>query len=503
MSSLRINTVINAVGQIYNMLIGFVMTPFFIKYLGAEAFGLVSFFTLLTSWMNLLDLGMTPTLIKEVASSRSSNDSMIEFAKLLRSFEVIFFAISILIIVVLYFFSTWLSNDWIKSIEILPVVIAKCISIIGLLVALRWFSSLYKSVLIGLEKHVALNLINISFSTIKFGGVFILFYYFSTNIYVFFVYQLIFGIIEFFILLIFTYKNLRFFNSKLSLFSFYSKNVKGVAKFAFGIAYTSSIWIFVSQLDKLVLSGILNLKEYGYFTLVASLSAIIPVLGIPITQVLLPRMIYLYSINEIPSLIKIYRNSSQLITLVCFSASIVISLFSEEIIFCWTGSREAAIWSKDILFWYSLGNAALVISSAQYFLQVAYGELKLHILGGTLTLLIDVPLIVLTSIKFGPHSTSIVWFVLRVFWLLLWTTIIHRKYLPDLQFKWLFNDVFIIIITVCIVALFMKIYFPTEVIESRLMLMQIFCFGFLLLVVSSLSSRFIRSNLVKYIQVFI
>ena len=49
--SLKKNTIANYIGQFYTMFIGIFMLPFYLEYLGAEAYGLVGFFTMLSAWM--------------------------------------------------------------------------------------------------------------------------------------------------------------------------------------------------------------------------------------------------------------------------------------------------------------------------------------------------------------------------------------------------------------------------------------------------------------------
>lgn len=65
--SLKKNTIANYLGQFYNMFIGIFMLPFYSKYLGAEAYGLVGFFTMFTSIMMLLDMGFSQALTRETA----------------------------------------------------------------------------------------------------------------------------------------------------------------------------------------------------------------------------------------------------------------------------------------------------------------------------------------------------------------------------------------------------------------------------------------------------
>ena len=43
--------------------------------------------------------------------------------------------------------------------------------------------------------------------------------------------------------------------------------LRGVLTFSLSIAFTSSAWVLITQTDKLVLSRMLPLTEYGYYTL--------------------------------------------------------------------------------------------------------------------------------------------------------------------------------------------------------------------------------------------
>lgn len=63
--SLKKNTIANYIGQFYNMFIGIAILPAYMTYLGAEAFGLIGFFTMLSAWMMLLDVGLSATISKE------------------------------------------------------------------------------------------------------------------------------------------------------------------------------------------------------------------------------------------------------------------------------------------------------------------------------------------------------------------------------------------------------------------------------------------------------
>jgi O-antigen/teichoic acid export membrane protein len=78
-----------------------------------------------------------------------------------------------------------------------------------------------------------------------------------------------------------------------------------VLKFALTIAFTSSVWVLVTQTDKLVLSGILPLAVYGYFILaVLAVSGIIVISGL-ISSSIMPRMARLNAEGKHDELIQV------------------------------------------------------------------------------------------------------------------------------------------------------------------------------------------------------
>jgi O-antigen/teichoic acid export membrane protein len=89
--SLKKNTIANYIGQFYTMFIGIFMLPFYLKYLGAEAYGLVGFFTMLMSWMALLDLGLSTTLARETAKLKDKINGLLELKKITLSVDCLLY----------------------------------------------------------------------------------------------------------------------------------------------------------------------------------------------------------------------------------------------------------------------------------------------------------------------------------------------------------------------------------------------------------------------------
>ena len=113
--SLKKNVLANYVGQIWRALMNIAFVPLYIKYLGMEAYGLIGVFAILQAWLVLLDMGMTPTLSREMARYTAGTHTAQSIRDLLRSLEVITLVIALLIGVVIWFLAPWLSAQWLHA----------------------------------------------------------------------------------------------------------------------------------------------------------------------------------------------------------------------------------------------------------------------------------------------------------------------------------------------------------------------------------------------------
>lgn len=190
------NTVLNYSGQAYVMLVGILIMPFYLGHLGAEAYGLIGFFTLLQAWLQLLDAGLSPSLVRAVAHQQGTPVSEKSLGRLLRSFELIFLPITMLCGLLVHVASPWIAAQWLNANTLQPDTLAHCITLMGIVIALRLYSTLYKSAIQGLEQHAWLNAANVSIATLRYFGGLLLVSQFSRDPQDFFVFQLVVGLLE-------------------------------------------------------------------------------------------------------------------------------------------------------------------------------------------------------------------------------------------------------------------------------------------------------------------
>ncbi|MEX0445277.1 lipopolysaccharide biosynthesis protein [Xenorhabdus sp. SGI246] len=434
------NVIANYIGQFYLAISGIIIVPFYLSRLGSEGYGLIAFFIMLQSWMQLLDMGISTTISREAAISKNSSNNAIFFRKIQRVCFYIFFVISIVVFLSGYFSSNYIIHNWLISNLSYDTLNVSLISIFCI-ISLRWLCGPWKSTLVGLEKQIPFNIINVFVITLKFPISILILSYFNNLLIVYFIYQIIVAIIEYMLFYIFSRNYTPYNKTKIRIDKEFLYNSIPVFKFSLGIAFISGVWVLITQSDKIILSHILQLDDFGYYSMGVLSASIVMIFSQPIIQAILPRLTVLCTNNKNKESISLYKISTRSVSSIIFPVCILLSVFSEQIIYIWTGDIEISKLVSPILSWYSLGNGLFAISSFSYYIQYAHGDIKLHIIGNVIFLIILMPAIYFSAIYHGSLGVAKVWFYQNLIYLLVWTGIVHRKFLPKEHIKWLLHDI--------------------------------------------------------------
>lgn len=490
LSSIKKNIAANYASQIYTTLIAMIMTPMYVRYLGIESYGLIGFFTMLQAWFQFLDIGLSPTMARQTAQFRGGALSGFDLRCLLRALEYFFMGMACLGSLSLLLASGYLSQHWLKVQSISFGDVQLSVQLIAIIVALRWVCGLYRGIANGFEQFVWLSKFNIMVATAKFVLVILIFAFISKSIKAFFIYQLILAIIELSTLIFFAYKILPPIKSEQRVTWQWSV-LRGVLKFSVSIAFTTMIWILITQSDKLILSKFLTLTDYGYFSLAVLVASGINAMTGPIGSALLPRLAKVSSEGSDQNFVRLYRKATQLLCVVATPITLVIALFSEQVLSAWTGDSSLASKACSALMLYALGNGVLAIAALPYYLQFAKGDLKLHVIGNLTFIIFFIPALILATINYGMLGSGYVWLSLNMIYFLLWTPLVHHKFMPGLHLNWLVKDVFIPTLPTVMLGLLLKqvIIWPAG---RTQLVFQLILISFLLVIFSVAQSSTIR-----------
>ena len=330
--SVKTDISFNFITAAWTAVLTLIFTPIYVHYLGLEAYGLIGLLATLQVSLAVLNLGLGHVLARELARFTAVGISEQSARNLTHSVEAITLVVAIVIAVSIAVVADWIGQSWLRPGQTPIAGFIFAIDILGFLLALRLVEGVYRGAVTGLHKQVRLNLTTIFCVTLRaFGSLFILLFV-SRSIAVFFIWQAIVSALNVFLLRRIVYGSFgdRNLGTKFSLFE-----LKKIARFAAGITSMSVLGVALTQTDKLLLSKLLLLNEYGEYMLAVTLAAAPLTLAGPISQAAQPRFARAFAINNNGGLAQLFHASSQLLTVLVGSAAIVIACFSREVLTLW------------------------------------------------------------------------------------------------------------------------------------------------------------------------
>ncbi len=493
--SLKLNVAANYASQLYATLIGILLVPLYLKTMGTEAYGLVGFFSMLQAWFNVLDLGLTPTIARESARFFGGALAPIVYRRLHRSLSVIFAAVALVGGGVLFALAPAVSGKWLHVRELPVAEVVAAVQIMAASVAMRWMGGLYRGVITGAERLVWLSGFNALIATLRFAAVFASMAIWGYTPAVFFWHQLAVAALELGTLLAMATRLVppRAPQDPPTGWSF--APVRPLLRFSLTIAFTSSVWVFVTQTDKLILSGVLPLSEYGFFTLAVLVAGGITIVTGPITTALLPRLARLHAQGNHAEIVRLYNQFAQLVAVVAISLMVTLASSAESLLFAWTGNREATLAAAPILRLYALGNGLLALGAFPFYLQYARGSLRYHLIGNIGLVVLLIPTIVLAATRAGGIGAGWVWLAMNVLYLFGWVAFVHGRLEPGLHKDWIVRNVLAILVPTALAGIALSLLLPDTLGQRSVAFIHVAIYTTVCFVTAVLSSRHMRQRM--------
>lgn len=436
--SLRRNVVANYLGQGWGGVMGLAFVPLYIRYLGMEAYGLIGLFAAMQAWLTLLDMGMTPTLGREMARFTAGSHSPQSIRNLLRSLEVVCFGVATAICVGVWAASGWLASAWLRA-EKLPVAVVRdAIAVMALLVAFRFVEGIYRSALFGLQRQVWYNAVNAALATLRSVGAVIVLATVSPTIETFFLWQAFISLIS---VLVFAFGIHRALPCAPASAAFSAEALLRVWRFASGMMGITLLAILLTQVDKVLLSRLLSLEAFGYYTLAAAVAGALYLVITPVTAALYPRMVELVSRGDTSAMLSVYHRGAQLVTIITAPVALLLGFFGEGVLFAWSGNVELARRAGPIMSVLAIGTFLNGLMYMPYQLQLAHGWTSLTLKVNTAAVLLLVPAIFWVVPRHGALGAACVWIALNAGYVLAGVHLMHRRLVPDEKWRWYLGDV--------------------------------------------------------------
>ena len=424
--------------------------PLYIKYLGIESYGLIGIFAILQSWLALLDMGMKPALGREMARFSAGAHDAQSIRNLLRTVETIAFSIGALIALCVWLTSGWLALHWVGSTRLPHTVVARSLSAMGFVTALRFVEDVYMSCIVGLQRQVLQNSITSIMSTVRGLGAVALLAWLSPTLKAYFLWQGCISLINVTVFATVVYQSLpapsrrpRFSRSALA----------GTWRFAAGMMAITLLSLLLTQVDKVLLSKLLSLEAFGYYALAGIIANSLYSLTSPITGAFYPRFTQLYAAGQEGALISLYHRAAQVVAVLTGSAAVVLILFSSLVLRLWTGNPTLAQKVGPLVSVLAGGALLNCLMWIPYQMMLAHGWTSLSAKINIVAVCIFVPAVLWSVPLYGPLGAAWVWVGLNAGYVLFEIPLMHQRILRGEKFRWFREDTLTPIVAAFIMAL--------------------------------------------------
>ena len=478
MNRVKTNFFANLAGSGWSALVGIACTPLYIHFMGMEAYGLIGFYFMLQGIIQILDLGLSPTVNREMARYSALPGKAGEARDFVRTLEVGYWAIGILIGCVVWYSAPYVASHWIKAGNIPILEVRRAVTIMGALTALQWPLTFYQGGLLGLQRQVLLNGITIATATLSGGGALLVLWLVSPTVSAFFTWQIAISLLQ---AAVTTFALWRCLPGSGHVARFDLGITRGIWRFAAGMSGITITALMLTQLDKVILSKMLTLKTFGYYILAGVVgNGLSGVLITPMFNTIFPRFSSLVAAGDEKSLLAMYHGSTQVMSVMILPAAAIIAFFSPEIMLLWTGSPEVANNTASIVSILVAGTALNGLMNLPFALQLSYGWTRIGLAINAFFIVTLVPAIVLMTRHYGAAGAATVWLGLNSVYMIIGVPLTHRRLLKGEALRWFTKDVGIPLAGSLVIAGIARLIFPVFESPSRFisasLLLLIFAF---------------------------
>jgi O-antigen/teichoic acid export membrane protein len=416
-------------------LVALAVVPLYIRYLGIEAYGLIGFNATLQAVLQILELGLGQAISREVARGLASDD-MPRTRDVLRSAARIYWVVAILIGLVFLVAAPLIADRWISPGTIGRDTVSGAVLLMGLMIACRWPSGLYTGALIGAHRLTVSSALAVVYILIANIGAVLVLAFWAATIEAFFVWQAGCALLY----TVATQWAAWGIVGGGSEAKFDLGALRSIWRFSAGMTGIALTSIILSQLDKLILSTLLPLAEFGHYMLATAVAMALYGVISALFKVLYPHFSARVAAGNEDGLRFEYGAITNLLGIVWFPGTMTLILCAEPLLRLWTGSPAIAAETAPLLMLLTAGTALHGIMYLPISLQLAYGMTRLPLTINLVLMVLQVPLIVVLALRFGAAGGAAAWVALHALYFTFGTWVVHRRILKGIAAKWMLRD---------------------------------------------------------------
>lgn len=432
--------------------------PLFIKLMGVEAFGLIGIFVTLQTVSAFLDIGIGATLNRELARFSARDAAAREQREVVFTLQSVYWLIALATGIMIFLLAPLIAQHWVKLESLSVATATTCIRLMGMALVLQFPYALYQSGLFGLHRLVLLNSITVGLSALRGPGILLVLWWGSRSPETFFACEVAANALGTAAVAFFLWRSLPQSEQRSA---FRPEVIKAVWRFSAGYATNSIANLGLLQGDKIILSTVLPLKMFGYYTLAQGIIGGLYAIIIGFDGAIFPQFSALVAQGGGRQLAHAYHRACQVMAVLVVPIAILIAVFSRQVLKLWTGDPTIVENTHLILSLLVIGMMLHGLIQAPFYLQIAYGWWRLILSTNAIMLVTILPLYGLMAKAYGGAGAAAVWVLLNVCYLLT-VSIMHQRFLQGEYYRWFAEDLLLPLISVLAIAGLAYWIIPTE-----------------------------------------
>lgn len=425
------NVSANMIGGAWNGLLIVLATPWYVRLLSLEGYGLLGFWLLMQLVLSVSDLGLGAALLREFADSHERQSANGRRRELLRTLEYVYWPIAAVLTIALLLASHWIATDWLKVHAFTNLQVANAISWMALALGLQYPCALYSSGLAGLQSQARLNALQMAGNGLRYGGgVAILLW--RTDPVWFFSVQAVIAAVQTLATRAVLWHMIRTADSQPPVFRL--EALKSLWRFSAGMAFTMMVSVALANADRLFISKFLPAEELGKYTLALTATGLLQMGIQPFYRAYFPRFAELIAMGDSDSLRKEYYFGCRLVAGVILPVALIGWAFAPELFLTWIGRTDRT--TVAAFRWLLLGIASSGLMWLPAAFQQAHGWTRLHAAMITGALSLGFPSLWWTTKYWGTSGATAIWVLHGVSDVTLGLWLMHKRLLPGEFITW-------------------------------------------------------------------
>jgi O-antigen/teichoic acid export membrane protein len=420
----------------WTALIGLLVVPWYIRYLGIESYGLIGVHLTLQSLFVLFDLGLSPAVSREVA--RAAVSGQIAYVRaLVHSMSIVFVITGCIVAAVLAALSPWIAAHWLNTGKLPIGQVTLALALSAITVGVRWPATLYAGVLNGARRIDLASAITITTTTLANGGAVVILALVEPSLRAFFLWQAVIGLIHSIAMRAAARRAVG--HDATTRFDWQA--IRSIWRFSAGMAAVAATGIIFSQIDKVVLMRATTLEQVAHYTIATALTSILYRLIMPAFNVIYPEFCSIVKSGAGGELSRRYHASTRMFMSLILPASMFIVVSSSSILSLWVHDQKIVEQTSLVVVLLCLGTTLHCIMYFPYALQLASGNTSLPLLINICLSFVFLPLVIFMAAARGTVGVAGAWLMLHSCYFIFGTWLTHRSILPGEGARWVLHAI--------------------------------------------------------------